>query len=145
MTKVVGKTIVEPSRETKVCYEADVVVVGGGPGGHSAAIAAARNGAKTVLVERYGHLGGMATGGIVIQIPHMSDGGKEPVLAGLAMEWLERLDKMEGGVLRPPNKDLGSSDPKLIKKWSGQLTISKPIRISRTIQLHSQKLTHGNM
>jgi hypothetical protein len=48
----------------------------------------------------------------------MSDGGKEPVLAGLAMEWLERLDKMEGGVLRPPNKDLGSSDPELIKKWA---------------------------
>jgi hypothetical protein len=117
MPKAVKKTITEPSRQTKVCYEADVVVVGGGPGGHSAAIAAARNGAKTVLVERYGHLGGMASGGIVIQIPHMSDGGKEPVLAGLAMEWLERLDKIEGGTLRPPNHDIGSSDPKLIKKW----------------------------
>ena len=69
------KSIKEQARETNVCYEADVVVVGGGPGGHSAAIAAARNGARTVLVERYGHLGGMATGGIVIQIPHMSDGG----------------------------------------------------------------------
>lgn len=112
------KTIHEPSRDTKVCYEADVVVVGGGPGGHSAAIAAARNGAKTVLVERYGHLGGMATGGIVIQIPHMSDGGKEPVIRGLTMEWLERLDKMENGVLRPRNEDIGSDDPALVKKWS---------------------------
>jgi hypothetical protein len=118
MPKAAQKTIQEPARETKVCYEADVVVVGGGPGGHSAAIAAARNGAKVVLVERYGHLGGMATGGIVIQIPHMSDGGKDPVIAGLAMEWLERLDKMENGTLRPRNKDIGSSDPKLIKKWS---------------------------
>ena len=112
------KTIHEQARDTKVCYEADVVVVGGGPGGHSAAIAAARNGAKTVLLERYGHLGGMATGGIVIQIPHMSDGGKDPIIAGLAMEWLERLDKMEDGVLRPRNKDIGSSDPKLLKKWN---------------------------
>jgi hypothetical protein len=118
MPKAAQKTIQEPARETKVCYEADVVVVGGGPGGHSAAIAAARNGAKVVLVERYGHLGGMATGGIVIQIPHMSDGGKDPVIAGLAMEWLERLDKMENGTLRPRNKDIGSSDPILIKKWS---------------------------
>ena len=76
MTKqsLTGKTIQEAAREVEVCREADVVVVGGGPGGHSAAIAAARSGTRTVLVERYGHLGGMATGGIVIQIPHMSDG-----------------------------------------------------------------------
>jgi len=107
----------EPAGDVKVCYEADVVVVGGGPGGHSAAMAAARNGAKTVLLERYGHLGGMATGGIVIQIPHMSDGGKEPIIAGLSLEWLERLDAIEGGTLRPKMKDLGSSDPKLVKYW----------------------------
>ena len=56
------KTIKEAARETEVFHEADVIVVGGGPGGHSAAVAAARNGAKTVLVERYGHLGGLATG-----------------------------------------------------------------------------------
>src|SRR5450759_2758809 len=77
-----SKTIEEAARETSVFEEADVIVVGGGPGGHSAAVSAARNGAKTVLVERYGHLGGMATGGIVIQIPHMSDGGKDPPSAG---------------------------------------------------------------
>jgi hypothetical protein len=112
------KTIMEPVQEVKVCYEADVVVVGGGPGGHSAAMAAARNGAKTVLLERYGHLGGMATGGIVIQIPHMSDGGKEPIIAGLSLEWLERLDAIEDGTLRPKMQDLGSSDPKLVKYWS---------------------------
>jgi len=106
----------EPAKDIKVIYEADVVVVGGGPGGHSAAIAAARNGAKTVLLERYGHLGGMATGGIVIQIPHMSDGGNEPVIAGLALEWLERLDKV-GGVLRPRMGDLGSTDESLVKYW----------------------------
>ena len=45
------RTIKEPSREIKVYHEADVVVVGGGPGGHSAAVAAARNGAKTILIE----------------------------------------------------------------------------------------------
>jgi hypothetical protein len=111
------KTIKE-TLETKVIDEADVVVVGGGPGGHSAAIAAARNGAKVILLERYGHLGGMATGGIVIQIPHMSDGGKDPVIAGLTMEWLQRLDKIPGGTLRPRNEDIGSDDPALVKKWS---------------------------
>jgi hypothetical protein len=113
-----GKTVHEAARDTSVAYEADVVVVGGGPGGHSAAMAAARNGARVVLLERYGHLGGMASGGIVIQIPHMSDGGKEPVIAGLNLEWLERLDKIPGGTLRPRMEDIGSDDPALVKKWS---------------------------
>ncbi len=114
-SRVTNSTIVE-KLETKVVAEADVVVVGGGPGGHSAAIAAARSGAKTVLIERYGHLGGMASGGIVIQIPHMSDGGKEPVIAGLNLEWLERLDKV-GGTLRPRIEEIGSTDEKLIRQW----------------------------
>jgi hypothetical protein len=108
---------IQESLSTRVCTEAEVVVVGGGPGGHSAAIAAARNGAATVLVERYGHLGGMATGGIVIQIPHMSDGGGEPVIAGLNMEWLERLDAIPGGTLRPKTQDIGSDDRELVNFW----------------------------
>jgi hypothetical protein len=110
------KTYHEPAKDIKVIYEADVVVVGGGPGGHSAAIAAARNGARTVLLERYGHLGGMATGGIVIQIPHMSDGGNKPVIAGLTLEWLERLDTI-GGTLRPKMEDIGSDDENLVAYW----------------------------
>ena len=110
------KTVSEPAREVRVCYEADVVVVGGGPGGHSAAVAAARNGAKTVLLERYGHLGGMATGGIVIQIPHMSDGGEKQQIAGLCQEWLDRLDVI-GGSLHPRKEDLGSTDKDLVARW----------------------------
>src|ERR1039458_9153984 len=117
MVEVTSPKTIRETLETKLCYEADVVVVGGGPGGHSAAVAAARNGARTVLVERYGHLGGMATGGIVIQIPHMSDGGDKPVTAGLSLEWLERLDKMPGAVLRPRTEDIGSTDPRLVGYW----------------------------
>ncbi len=113
--KLLMKTVHE-TMETKVCYEADVIVVGGGPGGHSAAVAAARSGARTALLERYGHLGGMATGGIVIQIPHMSDGGKQPQIAGLCLEWLERLDVI-GGTLRPRMEDLGSTEPGLVTRW----------------------------
>jgi hypothetical protein len=110
------KTVREPAQEVRVCCEADVVVVGGGPGGHSAAVAAARNGAKTVLLERYGHLGGMATGGIVIQIPHMSDGGKKQQIAGLCQEWLDRLEVI-GGSLHPRKEELGSTDKDLVARW----------------------------
>src|SRR5512138_596872 len=110
------KTYREPARDIKVCAEGDVVVVGGGPGGHSAAIAAARNGASVVLLERYGHLGGMATGGIVIQIPHMSDGSEEQQIAGLCQEWIDRLEPL-GGVLVPRKEHKGSTDPKLVSYW----------------------------
>src|SRR5512146_1797722 len=104
------KMIVEPAREVKVCAEADVVVVGGGPGGIGAAVAAARNGAKTILVERYGHLGGLATGGLVIAIPAMSDINGEQLIAGILQEWIDRLEPI-GGTLHPRKEDLGSSDP----------------------------------
>jgi len=85
------KTVFEPSRETKVCREADVVVVGGGPGGISAAISAARSGASTVLIERYGHLGGMATGGLVNIIPNLSDIYGRRHIAGLCQEIIDRM------------------------------------------------------
>ncbi len=52
------------SASVPVVDSADVVVVGGGPAGISAAVSAARNGASAVLVERYAYLGGLATGGM---------------------------------------------------------------------------------
>lgn len=59
------QTITESTREIPVVASMDVLVIGGGPAGITAAAAAARTGADTMLVERYGGLGGLATGGIV--------------------------------------------------------------------------------
>jgi NADPH-dependent 2,4-dienoyl-CoA reductase/sulfur reductase-like enzyme len=55
------RTVPEPNKTVKVVCERDVVVVGGGPGGIGAAVAATRSGANTVLIQRYGHIGGMGT------------------------------------------------------------------------------------
>ncbi|MCB2040364.1 MAG: FAD-dependent oxidoreductase, partial [Rhodoferax sp.] len=66
-------TIEQPARGVKVASQADVVVVGGGPAGVSAALAAARNGAKVTLLERYNHLGGLASGGMVLVLDDMWD------------------------------------------------------------------------
>jgi len=109
--------ITEPAREIKVCREADLVVVGGGPAGVAAAIAAGRKGIDTVLVERYGHLGGMATGGLVLEIVHMSGGTEEQWIAGLCQEMVERLDA-QGAALHPAKEELGSSDAKVVRRWS---------------------------
>ncbi|MFK7692468.1 FAD-dependent oxidoreductase [Paenibacillus sp. HJGM_3] len=73
---------------------ADVVVVGGGPAGINAAIAAGRGGAKTVLVERYGFLGGMSTAALVYpwMTFHTADG--KQVIKGIAQEIIDRLMAM---------------------------------------------------
>lgn len=55
------KHIEEPAKSIPVMAETDILVVGSGPGGLSAAIAASRMGVKTMLVERYGSFGGNTT------------------------------------------------------------------------------------
>jgi len=126
-----ARTITEPAKEVKVFKEAEVVVVGGGPAGVAAAVAAARNGAQTVLLERYGHLGGMATGGLVILIPHMSAGGEEQEVAGICQEMIERLDAA-GGAHHPRRGDLGSTDKKLLSnlRYYNDFVIEGRVRMS---------------
>mgnify|MGYP001043106853 CR=1 FL=1 len=70
----------------------DVIVVGGGPSGVAAGIAAAKNGANTLLIERYGFLGGMATVSSVPTFCPFSDGEKT-VIRGIGLEILETLKK----------------------------------------------------
>ncbi|MBN1322162.1 MAG: FAD-dependent oxidoreductase [Thermoleophilia bacterium] len=115
MTSPGERTILEPSRELKVCHETEVLVVGGGPAGVAAAIASARNGAATTLVERYNHLGGMATGGLVILIPNMSAGTEEQEIAGICDEMMQRVDA-KGGARHPQRRHLGSDDPQLTEE-----------------------------
>ena len=78
----------------------DVVVVGGGAAGLAAAVTAAREGAHTALVERYGFLGGMATAGMVSTICGLyltaAAGPSEPLNEGLADEVARRLAAMPG-------------------------------------------------
>lgn len=107
------RTITEEARDIKVVREADVVVVGGGPGGIGSAIAAARSGAKTVLIERYGHLGGMATGGLINILPNLSDISGKQHLFGLNQEIIDRMDR-RNAAFYPKKKDWGTTDRKLV-------------------------------
>ncbi|QPM67938.1 FAD-dependent oxidoreductase [Atribacter laminatus] len=74
--------------------EKDVVVVGGGVAGLSAAISAARNGAKTLLIERNGILGGTATMGLMAVFM----GFDRHTIGGVAVEFLENMKKLEGAI-----------------------------------------------
>ena len=73
----------------------DVLVVGGGNAGCAAAIAAARHGAKTLLVERYGFLGGTATAAMVGPWMTFHSGSKR-IVGGIAQEIVERLQRAGG-------------------------------------------------
>ncbi|WP_373089082.1 FAD-dependent oxidoreductase [Sneathiella sp.] len=70
----------------------DVIVIGGGPGGLPAAIAAAREGSKTLLVERNGFLGGVAATGLPLLAFYDRTGTQ--VVGGIGNELVQRLDRL---------------------------------------------------
>ena len=79
-------------KDIEVKYNADVLIIGGGPAGVCAAISAARFGASTVLVEEGGFCGGMATRGLVGPFMTCYDAeGKEMIIRGLFEEIVDRM------------------------------------------------------
>lgn len=112
-----SKTVLEQAAALPVYDECDVLVVGGGAAGHSAAIAAARAGCKDIiLMERYGYMGGDVTGGYVIMVPNLSWYDKSFV-RGLQEEWFTRLEKIPGAVRAPSLEDIGKTDPAMLHPW----------------------------
>lgn len=93
-----------------------MLVVGGGAAGMSAAIAAARQGADVILVERYGYLGGLASGGLIVLLLTLDDGDGNQVIAGQCQELVERLEQ-RGACYYPPRAEWGSRDESLIEQY----------------------------
>jgi len=91
--------LTEPTRKTSLFGEYDVVVLGGGPAGIAAALAAGRRRRSTILIERYGFLGGAGTAAGLSTFCglHAAVHGKhEQVIHGIADDILDRLRAMDG-------------------------------------------------
>src|SRR5512147_746880 len=93
------QTYTEPIRTLPIVRDVDVIVVGGGPAGLAAAIASARVGARTVLIEQFGYLGGTATAALMACINGFRN-QVEPdftqTVRGIAEESVLRLKEMDG-------------------------------------------------
>ena len=90
-------------------YETDVLVIGGGTAGFAAAVCAARNGARVMLCEKEGYLGGMPTGGLVGPfMPCYDPEDRYQVIRGFFDEFVCRMEK-EGGAIHPRHIKGGTS------------------------------------
>ncbi|WP_027553489.1 FAD-dependent oxidoreductase [Bradyrhizobium sp. Cp5.3] len=101
-------TIEEPARQVPLYGEYEVVVLGGGPAGIVAAASAARAGRRTLLIERYGFLGGMGTAAGVTNFCGLHGnvyGKAHRLVQGMASELLARIDRLNG--LNAPHLILG--------------------------------------
>ena len=93
--------VIYTQKKVSVVGEYDVVVCGGGPAGLVSAISAARCGKKTALIEKYGFLGGTATGGMVVPISGFYFQGKR-VVGGIAWELVQRLEQIGAAQVELP-------------------------------------------
>jgi hypothetical protein len=107
-------------RTLPVAGECDVLVIGGGAAGVCAAVAAARHGARTVLLERNPFLGGRATASMVLVLDDYTD-GQQITVKGLATEYADRLKAVRGAVDIPPSawtpENQGPESPDY-EKWA---------------------------
>jgi len=103
--------------------ECDVLVCGGGAAGLGATLAAARNGARTILLERHGFCGGICVSSLV----HSFDGARncrdngQFVVGGIPREVIARLDRIHGLALDDNPPETLNFDPEALKRVSDQL------------------------
>ena len=96
---MVGDKVVQPRRDVPVLHKTSVLVVGGGPAGTAAAFSAKKLGVDVTLVERYGYLGGLATGGLVLGIFPLYNRENKQVIFGIGEEFMKKLDVLKYGII----------------------------------------------
>ena len=112
---------VEYSRSVPLRGEYDVVVCGGGPAGIGAAIASAERGARTLLIERLGFLGGMATAGLVNPMSEFAYNNRR-VIGGIPWRFAKALEAAGGALIEEPRCNV-SFNPEIYKLVAQQTVL----------------------
>ena len=132
------------TRDVPIVDHLDVLVIGGGPAGIGAALGAARAGAKTALVERYGFLGGAATAGLVGPfMTSFSGDGDTQLIGGVFDELVRRMEAI-GGAVHPERIRAGAAeagyyifghdhvtpfDPEALKLVAGEMVAENDVKL----------------
>lgn len=128
------------------CMSYEVVVVGGGPGGFPAAVAAARAGVKTLLVERNAFLGGTATSGLG-NLGYIDRQGK-PALGGIPVELLERLKSVGGAIGSfpcPVHNSITPLSPDMVKIVTSQMCCEAGVDVLYNAELSDVEVVNGRV
>lgn len=119
--------ISEMGRETKVMYETDVIIAGGGTAGAVAAIAAARSGVKVLLIEQFGGLGGSATEALVTPLMNTHIEGN-PMCSSISDEINRRVIELGYGACDKDNNS-GHFDPLMLKFVLEEMAVEAGVKI----------------
>ena len=122
-----SRFVTEGPRETPVVGAYDVVVCGGGPSGLIAAVAASRNGARTLLIERYGFVGGMATSALVTPISEFRLGDRYHI-GGIPLELMRRAAELGGAELERDSGNYPVND-ELLKLAAQRLLVEAGVTL----------------
>lgn len=134
---------IEISKKVNVIGHYDVVVCGGGCAGFTAAISAARSGARTALIERYGFIGGTATAGYVVPISGFFFKGKR-VVGGIAWELVEELEKRGAALVEYPKGHV-SYNPEYYKQIAEQMLVSAGVDLYTNSYISSCRVADGRV
>ncbi len=125
-----------------VLAEADIVVVGGGPSGIGAALAAARNGAKVLLLEQYGALGGLATAGLVPMFAPTTD-GERMIYGGLFAEINREMCARMGAEVK--DKSWQAIDPEILKRLLDELAAAAGVHVLFGVKVCEAEVEDGRI
>jgi hypothetical protein len=137
-----NQSINEPARQIPVAGEYDVIVVGGGTGGVVAAIAAARKGMKTLIVEQFGFLGGSQTAALVTPLMSICPENSSSI-GGINEEIRQRLLKVNGAAEQPGIAD-GWFDPEMLKYVLDDLCVEAGVQF-RFHTFFSEAIVENNV